>query len=109
MSSITTTHPLSEEVVRFCQSGTISWSILKRRFEDCRRNLSAHGAAYRRYRIRSSPNPEVENEDTVVIDMWFIHGSVDEGLSRKAEFTRHWIANVPANVVGQIVLLHYLT
>jgi hypothetical protein len=94
-------HALSEEVVEFCEARHLLGHL-----ETALRIAEQTLQPIDRLSVTIESDPE-SDEETVVVDVW-IRATVDEGLSRKAAFTRQWIDSVPASIVGQIILLHYL-
>jgi len=95
-------HALNEEVVAYCEAHHLLGHL-----ETALRMAEQTMHPINRLSVTIESDPE-SDERTVVVDVW-IRATVDEGLSRKAAFTRLWLDSVPPSVVGQIILLHYLT
>ena len=99
MSSITTTHAIPDEVVRYCQShGLLPYlETALRLVDECFQPIQ-------RLELSVEPDPEVEDEAAVIIDIR-VAMTVDEVLKRREMYARRLVDAVPPAVTWEIVLV----
>lgn len=102
MSSITTTHAIPDEVVRYCQSRGLlpHLETALRLADECFQPIH-------RLAVSVEPDPEVQDEEKVVIDIWLTM-SVDEAVGHQSAYNRRWVDLAPPEAINQIVLIFYL-
>ena len=102
MTSVVTSYALPEEVVRYCEQHDLLGHL-----ETALRLAEEYFHPIERLEAEVQPDPEVENEETVIIDIWVRLG-IEESIKRKAAWGRRWVESIPPSVIGQIVLLHHV-
>jgi hypothetical protein len=100
MTTITTSLALPEDVARYCEKQDLSGHL-----ESALRLGEEFFHPIERLEVEIQLDPEVENEETVIIDIW-VKMSVETALHRDKLFTQRWATSVPPAALKAIVLLY---